>query len=402
MKKCVHIVTTLELGGAQQNTLFTVRNLARFEGILITGREGIINSPQTQSRRIPFLIRKVNPFFDFLAFAEIFFLLRKIRPVIVHTHSSKAGILGRWAAYFSKVPVIIHTFHGFGFNDWQRPAARKFFIFLEKITAKISTHLFAVSIKNIEKAVRLGICERDKISLVHSGIDVRKWENHIGRKQAKGNFGIGENTPVCGMVACFKKQKNPLAFVEVARRLKRIFSEMKFILVGDGVLRPAVEKKIRQYRLGDSFILTGWRTDIEKIIPAFDVNVLTSLWEGLPRVILEAGVCLIPQVVSDVDGNSEIITDGVTGFLVKPWNIAGFVEKIKYLIENPGAARIFAHKLRKKITGDFEINNMVYLIEQKYATLLKSSRLANSLPAAGRMENVESENQNDTGQKGQK
>ncbi len=369
MKKCVHIVTTLELGGAQQNTLFTVANLKKFEGILITGREGIIRIPRRKSFRVPFLIRKINPFFDFLAFVEIFSILKRIRPEIVHTHSSKAGIVGRWAAYFSKVPVIIHTFHGFGFNDWQHPFVRKLFISVEKITAKITTHFFAVSVKNIEKAVRLGICAKSKISLVHSGIDTKRWENHISTYEAKRNFGISEDAPVCGMVACFKKQKSPTTFVEIAKILKKKYPRMRFILVGDGVMRGEIEERIKKYRLADAFILTGWRRDVKNIIPAFDVNVLTSLWEGLPRVILEAGVCLVPSVASDVDGNSEIIQDGVTGFLVKPGAVRKFTEKISYLIEHPEAARIFAHKLRKKIVGDFDINNMVYLIEQKYSTL---------------------------------
>jgi len=369
MKKCVHIVTTLELGGAQQNTVFTVANLKGFQGVLIAGSEGIIAAEGITTYRVSALVRKMNPVKDILALIGIWVLLRKIKPEIVHTHSSKAGIIGRWAAFFAGVPVIIHTFHGFGFNDWQRPFTKKLFIFAEKATAKISTHLFAVSVKNLEKAVVLGICKNSGISLVHSGIDIKKWEGRITPKQARERFGIPPAVPVCGMVACFKPQKAPVDFVEIAKRLLKIYPEMRFILVGDGVLRGEIEKKLHKYRIADSFILAGWRNDPENILPAFDVNVLTSLWEGLPRVILEAGVCIIPSVVSEVDGNSEIITDGISGFLIKPRDIDGFVKKIDYLFKNPDVARVFAHKSRKKIIGDFDIRNMVCLIEQKYEEL---------------------------------
>jgi len=373
MRKCVHIVTTLELGGAQQNTVFTAGNLRNFEGILIAGNEGIIKAGGITTYRVSALARKINPVKDIIALFGIFVLLRKIKPEIVHTHSSKAGILGRWAAFFAGVPVIIHTFHGFGFNDWQRPFTKKLFIFAEKITAKISTHLLAVSVKNVEKAVALEICKNQKISLMHSGIDVKKLESRPTPNKARECFGISPSVPVCGMVACFKPQKSPLDFVETAKRLLKIYPEMRFILVGDGVLRREIEKRLHKYRIADSFILTGWRKDPENILPAFDVNVLTSLWEGLPRVILEAGVCMIPSVVSEVDGNCEIITDNVSGFLVRPRDIGGFVEKIDYLFKNPDVARVFAHKLRKKIIGDFDIRNMVCLIERKYEELLSAA-----------------------------
>ena len=369
-KICVHIVTTLELGGAQQNTLFTVANMSSFRGILISGAEGITEAEGIEAYRIGALVRKINPFKDIAAFFSLYSILRKIKPRIVHTHSSKAGILGRWAAFYAGVPVIIHTFHGFGFNDRQRACVRKAYILAEKMAAKISTALFAVSANNLEKALALGICPADKISVLHSGIDMKSWEGRLSREEAKKNFGIARDVPVVGMVACFKAQKAPLDFIEVAARVKKLNPRAKFIMAGDGVLRGEIEKSIHRHRLGDDVILAGWRTDMEKVLPAFDVSVLTSLWEGLPRVSLEAGVCLIPQVLSDVDGVSEIIEDGVTGYLVKPHDIDTFVARIDFLIKNPDQGRLMAHKLKKKLTGDFDIRAMVRLIEQKYGEIL--------------------------------
>ncbi|PKN00059.1 MAG: hypothetical protein CVU78_03225 [Elusimicrobia bacterium HGW-Elusimicrobia-2] len=371
-KICVHIVTTLELGGAQQNTLFTVANMSAFRGVLIAGREGMTEPGGIEVYRIGSLVREINPFKDIAAFFSLYRILRKLKPHIVHTHSSKAGILGRWAAFFARVPVIIHTFHGFGFNDRQKPRVRKTYIRAEKMTAKISTALFAVSKNNLEKAVSLGICPVEKISVVHSGIDMKAWEGNIPRADAKKSFGIAKDVPVVGMAACFKEQKAPLDFIEAAERVKKLNPRTKFIIVGDGILREEIEKSIYRHRLGDDVILAGWRTDMEKVLPAFDVNVLTSLWEGLPRVSLEAGACLIPQVLSDVDGVSEIIEDGVTGYLVAPHDIETFVERIDFLIKNPDQGRVLAHRLRKKLTGDFDIRAMVRLIEEKYAGIMGS------------------------------
>jgi len=370
-KICVHIVTTLELGGAQQNTLFTVKNMTDFHGILIAGCEGITEPAGVEVYRVKYLIRELSFFKDIAAFFSLYKILKKIKPEIVHTHSSKAGILGRWAAFFAGVPVIIHTFHGFGFNDRQKPSVRAKYIWAEKMTAKISTALFAVSEKNVEKALSLGLCPPDKISVVHSGIDMKRWEGRLSREAAKKSFGIAANVPVVGMAACFKEQKAPLDFIEIAYRVKKLNPETKFIIVGDGVLREEIEKRIYKYRLGDDVTLAGWRPDIENVLPAFDVSVLTSLWEGLPRVSLEAGVCLIPQALSNVDGAPEIIEDGVTGYLVEPHDIDTFVSRIDHLIKNPDEGRVLAHKLRKKLTGDFDIRGMVRLIEQKYSEIIK-------------------------------
>ena len=371
-KICVHIVTTLELGGAQQNTLFTVTNMTDFSGVLIAGCEGIIEPSLVEVYRVKHLVRELNFFKDIAAFFLLYRLLRKIKPKIVHTHSSKAGILGRWSAYLARVPVIIHTFHGFGFNDRQKASVRAKYIWAERMTAKISTALFAVSEKNVEKALSLRICTGDKISVVHSGIDMKRWEGRLSRSAAKKSFGIAADIPVVGMAACFKEQKAPLDFIEIAYHVKKLNPGTKFIIVGDGILRGEIEKRIYKYRLGDDIILAGWRPDIEAVLPAFDVNVLTSLWEGLPRVSLEAGVCLTPQVLSNVDGSAEIIEDGVTGYLVEPHDINTFVSRIDYLIKNPEEGRVFAHRLRKKLVGDFDIRGMVRLIEQKYREIMNS------------------------------
>ncbi len=148
--KAAHIITSLELGGAQQNTLYTVEHLDKdkFDVTLICGSGGLLDEDADRTGVrvvfIPSLRRKIAPWFDIVAFLKLWEICKKENFTIVHTHSSKAGILGRWAARLAGVPVIIHTVHGWSFNDYQNPALRKFFIWLERLTANITTKIIAV------------------------------------------------------------------------------------------------------------------------------------------------------------------------------------------------------------------------------------------------------------------
>jgi len=237
---------------------------------------------------------------------------------------------------------------------------------LERITGKISDVLIFVSKNNIEKAEKLGIGERSKYFLVHSGIHLDNFEIPVDKKDKKREFGIEEDFSVVGMVACFKRQKNLLTFVEVAGKIKNEFEKVKFILVGDGILREKIEKKIKEIGLENDFILTGWRNDVNEIIKIFDVSVLTSLWEGLPRFILESYYCEIPVVASYVDGNIDIVEEGVSGFLLEPFDVEGYKKKILILLRNPDLRKKMGLKGKEKIKGDFNIKIMVKKIEELY------------------------------------
>lgn len=375
--KVCHIITKLELGGAQKNTLFTVSNLdpSKFETYLISGEEGILDGEARErlGERAIFvreMKRSINPFYDFIALIKLTVRLRKIKPKIIHTHSSKAGILGRWAGFFSGVKVRIHTIHGFGFSPYHPLPVRWLFIFLEKITSLITSHFICVSKNNLEDGKRLGIIKEGKASIIRSGVELEKFMNvSVDIEKKKRELGLPLNKKIIGMVACFKPQKAPLDFVRIAKILKKSRNDLHFIMIGDGELRKDIEEEIERLGLKEDFSLLGWRRDIEEIFKIVDVFVLTSLWEGLPQVIPQAYAGGVPMVVTDVDGNKEFIEDGINGFTFKPHDIESASKRICELIDSSDLRAKFVMEGRKKLK-EFDARFMVESQEKLYLRLI--------------------------------
>jgi glycosyltransferase involved in cell wall biosynthesis len=382
--KVVHIITKLELGGAQENTLFTVMHLRRdrYTPVLISGSEGILVEEAQQLREgelhfVPELAREIRPLKDIIALfklTKILTQLRRTAAIIVHTHSSKAGILGRWAACLAGSKVIIHSVHGFSFNDFQPRLVRAFYIFLERITSCITTRFIAVSQANIEKGIEERIFKRDQVVLIRSGIEIEKYY-HVKPERAKKRkeLGIDATIPLVAMIACFKPQKSPLDFVKVAKRVSDEVDQVKFLLVGDGILRPKIEALIKEYQIEDKVMLLGWRRDIPEIMGCIDIVVLTSRWEGLPRVFPQAMASGVPVVATGVDGAPEAIHHGVNGFLVPPGDSEGIVEKVLFLIQHPESARAMG-KEGRRLVKEFAIEKMMTQQEELYEMLLAQGR----------------------------
>ncbi len=381
--KVVHIITKLENGGAQRNTLYTVEHLDRkgYEPILIFGPGGGLDRdaealPDVRIIKIPLLIRKINLFKDCIALLWLIIVLKFAKVQIVHTHSSKAGILGRWAAYFARVPVIIHTFHGFGFHDYQSPIVKWLYIILERVTAKKTHALIAVSKENVTKGLHYNIGIPNQYTVIHSGIKFDDFCNaDVDIQAKKKELGINTDSHLIGMVACFKPQKAPLDFIRMAAIVARELPEVQFLLVGDGELRHDIEEKIKELQLKDKVILAGWRDDIAEIMRILDIFVLTSLWEGLPRVIPEAllsGVCVI---ATDVDGTREIITDGANGILFAPGDVEDLSEKVVRLIKDEQFREKILKQSRESVDKNYNIDIMVKEIEDLYQECIKKWEL---------------------------
>ncbi len=374
-EKIVHIITRLELGGAQQNTLYTLENLQKGRsGFLVAGRGGYLDSTAKKSGKYsvsfcPFLVRKVFPSADILAFFWIYFYLLSLKPAVVHTHSSKAGIIGRWAAYFARVPVIIHTFHGFGFTPLQKPFVRKSFIFLERITATLSDVLITVARDNIRKALAERIGKKSQYIVIHSGIDIKKFEKAKEFANIKNNLGIKPSEKVVGNISCFKPQKGLEVFVRACAELKTK-GDYRFVLAGDGVLRDKIEKLICEHGLTDEIILSGWVDGAEKVLPAMDVMLHTAYFEGLPRVFPEAMACGVPVVATEVDGASDIIIDGVNGFLAAPGDYRALAAKTYELLENRDLRKKIADEARRRLKEDFDIRKMSENLNELYKSEL--------------------------------
>jgi glycosyltransferase involved in cell wall biosynthesis len=378
----VHIITKLELGGAQQNTLFTVSHLDRevYQPVLISGTEGILveEAKQLSGVNVHFvsdLVREINPLKDFRALVKIRRILKQIREgaksskVIVHTHSSKAGVLGRWAACLAGLRLIVHSVHGFSFNDYQPVLVRSFYILLERITALITTAFVTVSEADRGEGIRRRIFTKANVSLIRSGIDIKRFDDlPSDRISLRRNLGIDQHAPVIALIACFKPQKAPLDFVRVAKMVLDERSDALFYLVGDGRLRFQIEQLIEELNIRDKVILLGWRRDIPEIMHSIDLLVLTSLWEGLPRVLPQAMASGVPVVATNVNGAPEAIRNGLNGYLLPPGDRAGMAKKIIYLINNPEEARKMGRKGRE-LVEEFDIWKMVKQQEVLYHNL---------------------------------
>ncbi len=375
----VHIITKLELGGAQQNTLYTAEHLDRekFNVALITGNEGYLINRAMNLKDIDLyfvdeLVREINPFRDYVALKKIRKILKDkaqicgTERIIVHTHSSKAGILGRWAARQNGIPFIIHTFHGFGFNDFQNALKRSFYIFLERMTANISTALIAVSEANIKKALKLGIGKQNQFHLIRSGIKVEDYSgNPAGKEEARRALSLPADIPLVGAVACFKPQKDLLTFVRAAREVSDEIPNAKFVLAGDGIMRRKIEDEIKKLSLVDKFILLGWTEKTSLFLRAIDVLLHTALWEGLPRVLPESVATGVPVVATDVDGNKEAVAEGINGFLTAPGDYADMAKKVCGILKDEALYEKLSNN-QGLIDDTFHIDTMVRLQEKLY------------------------------------
>ncbi|MDD5772636.1 MAG: glycosyltransferase family 4 protein [bacterium] len=355
--KIIQIITKLELGGAQAIVLDLCRKLIseKNEVVLITNDEGVLvpDAKKIEKLKIyflPELDRKITPLKDLKCFNKIKNIIKEEKPDIVHTHSSKAGILGRFAARSNKVPVIVHTIHGFAFNDYQGYLTRKLFIILEKLTANFTDRLIAVSYDVMEKGLKENIGVKEQYKVIYNGVDVNLLQNiNIDRSIKIKELGLDPNIPIVGMVACLKPQKAPGDFIKMANMILENHQKSQFILAGDGILRDEVEFLVKRYKLEKNVRLLGWRRDLPELLSIMDVFVLTSLWEGLPLTVLEAMAAGKPVVINKIDGNKDIVIDGENGFLCEPKNIKQMAEKVVYLLNDHNKAGSMGEKAKQSV-----------------------------------------------------
>ncbi|MEW6247490.1 MAG: glycosyltransferase family 4 protein [Nitrospirota bacterium] len=382
MDTVCHVITKLELGGAQEVALFTVSHLdrARFRPALVTGPDGLLTAEAkalsgVDVQVLPPLRREIRPLHDLLALIQLVRLFRKLRPTIVHTHSSKAGILGRWAAWFARVPVVVHTVHGYGVTPRQPAWLRKMLVGLERFTGRVTTHWVAVSKADIEQGLRWGLFTRERVSLVRPGIDPRPFSTALSdsqRHRLRAEVGVQDGELLVGTVACLKPQKAPLDFVAVAARVCRRLPSVRFVLVGDGELREPVEAAIRKAGLQERLRLLGWRRDVPALMQALDVFLLTSHWEGLPRVLLEARASGLPVVATRVGGSEEAIVEGEHGWLCRAGDVDGMAQRVCRVLEDAGR-RSRLRVRRDPLPQEFEIHEMVRQYEALYGQLRPGS-----------------------------
>ena len=381
--KVVHFITRLIIGGAQENTLLTVEDQHRDYGDSVTlitgpglGPEGsLIERAQRGGfdlEILPTLRRRIAPWDDWQSFRQLLRLLRQIKPDVLHTHSSKAGVLGRAAAAKLRIPVV-HTIHGPSFYAGQNGIAYRFAVAAEKWAAQRSDQFISVCDAMTEQYVAAGVAARDRFVTIYSGMEVEPFlQPPRSPETVRRELGFEPEHVVIGKVARLFHLKGHDSVIRAAGAVVARCSQARFLFVGDGILRGQFEADIAQAGLSDYFVFTGLVPPerIPELISATDIVVHTSLREGLARVLPQGLIAGKPVVSYDIDGAREVAIPGETGFLLPPHAVDQLADALCELAGDADLRSRLGQTGRERFTEQFRHETMTRRIREVYASLI--------------------------------
>jgi len=382
--RVMHVITRMIVGGAQENTLFNCMDLIRDFGDevkLITGptegAEGkLLAHSSTDGLTIevqPSLIRSIHPIHDARALVALKASILAWQPDVVHTHSAKAGLLGRYAAWKCRVPCVIHSVHGAPFHPFQNRLSRRFFVACERWAANRCHHMISVANAMTELMVAAKVAERSKFTTIYSGMDVEPFLNSAKHREGvRKRLGFQETDVVFGKIARLYHLKGHTYVIQAAKQVCNQNPRIKFLFVGDGILREQFELEILRSGLSDRFVFTGLvpPDQVPDYIGAMDVLVHASLREGLARALPQALIASKPAISFDIDGAKEVVLDGETGFLLPAKQILGLSQAIDQLARNEGLREKMGQRGRVLFTEQFRHETMTRKIRELYVSLL--------------------------------
>jgi glycosyltransferase involved in cell wall biosynthesis len=381
--KIVHIITRLIIGGAQENTLLSCEGQhdRGHEVTLITGPpigpEGsLLDRAQRYGYRVEVLDemrRSILPGKDFRIMRHMASRLGEIRPEVVHTHSSKAGILGRRAACKARVPAIIHTIHGLAFTASTWRIVNEIYKMTERKAARWSTKIVCVADAMRDQSLAAGIGRPDQYVTVYSGMETGPFLNPpVPREVIRHELGLDERHVVVGTIARLFHLKGHEDLLSIAPMLCAQFPELRFLWVGDGILRAEFERQMDAMNLRDRFILTGMVPpgEVPKYTAAMDILAHPSRREGLARALPQGSLAGIPTITYDIDGAKEGTLDGQTGFVVPPFDALKLSSAIAMLVRDPALRREMGCRGRAFAGQRFDVKTMVDGLEAVYRDAL--------------------------------
>jgi glycosyltransferase involved in cell wall biosynthesis len=375
--RVAHVITESNLGGAQRNTLLTLRGLlgADWDVELIAG-DGGGGALIAEARRlgvvahvVPDLVRPVDGIRDVRALVALYRLCRQRRYDIVHTHSTKAGLLGRAAAWSAGVPVIVHTVHGAPF-EIRGDARSRVFLGLERLAARVTDRLVCVGEAFREEVVSWRIASDVKLVTVYSGVDFGALVPRRTVAETKRALALDGAWPVVGCVGRLSEQKAQHALVEAVAALRTAYPGIRLLLVGDGPLRPVVEATSRRLGCADAVALLGERDDVADLLEVFDIYAMSSRWEGVGRALTEAMACGRPVVATDVDGVREIVVHERTGLLVPSRDPTALAAAIDRLAADGALAQRLGAAARLRVRALMRVDRMIADLDALYRGLL--------------------------------
>lgn len=349
----------------------------RFEVEVLAGRgepdEGSLWAEAAErgvvTHRVEALQREVNPRRDLQAYRAIARQIRAGRYDIVHTHISKAGVLGRRAAHRAKTPSVVHTYHGSVAEIGGRSLAGSLFLSIERRAAAVSDRLLAISADVQKHLLSLGVGTGPQFRVIPNGIDLAYFDPAGSYPRPAGVTG----SPVIGCIASLTPEKGLATLVEAVPRLAAQYPSLQVCIVGDGPLRADLEREAQAGGLESRVQFCGATADVRPYLSSFDVLALPSLSEGMGRVLMEAMAMNVPVVASRTGGVPEVVTDGETGLLVSPGDPAALAEGLAALLGDEAGRRAMAERARRRVAEEFSLDRMIRSVEQIYMDLVAGS-----------------------------
>jgi glycosyltransferase involved in cell wall biosynthesis len=384
--RVLHVITRLIVGGAQENTVATVLGLHGRPGLslslisgLSSGSEGSLENrfeacPGILSL-LPSLVRPISPWQDVRAATELTRLMRERRPHIVHTHSGKAGILGRLAARRASIPVIVHTIHGPSFGPFQGPLSNLVFRGAECYAARCTDHFISVADAMTRQYLRAGIGREEQFTRIWSGFDLQPFLEAGNKPSLRSSLGFTDDDFVVVKLARLTELKGHEELLCAAARLSSRCPRLKLLLIGDGPLRHKLETMASRSGLRERVVFAGLVSPgaVPELIGAADVLVHLSRREGLPRALPQALAAGKPVIAYACDGAPEVCVDGETGFLVKPGDIETLCKRIEEIASNPDLGRRLGERGREIVRSRFDVRSMVDAIHELYLQLSRAA-----------------------------
>lgn len=393
--RVAHVITRLILGGAQENTLFNCEDLIQLYGddvLLITGPalgpEGSLLDRALKNvpiELIPELRREIHPQRDFTTYRKLKHALASFGPDVVHTHSAKGGVLGRLAGRAVGAPVVVHSVHGAPWHPYQSMMARKLIKASERYAARYCDHFICVADAMRDQLVAAGVAPAERFSTIYSGMDVEPLlhaSNH--RPRVRQQLGYRDEHVVVGKIARLFHLKGHAEVIDAAAAVVRENPLVRFLFVGDGLLRQELQSQIRRRGLEPYFQFTGLvpPEQIPELIGAMDVLVHASLREGLARALPQALIAGRPAISYDIDGAREVVLPQETGFLLVPRDIAGMSQAILALAGDADLRRRLGDQGQRRFTDLFRHEHMTEQIRAIYVQLLQQKQSVSPVPAA--------------------
>jgi glycosyltransferase involved in cell wall biosynthesis len=379
MRVC-HVTTRFIRGGADENTAYSCNGqvLAGHDVHLIVGRDAEpgqleLLRPEVQVWRASKLVREVSPLVDTAGLFELWSLFRRIKPDIVHTHQSKAGIIGRLAAYLARVAIIIHGVHILPFVNISRIEAIVYRT-LERLVAPLTDAYVDVGKEMRDECLSAGIGDPNRHVVIPSGMDLARFSVALRTKirwpEVFDAQGIAVSNPrFVLLVSRLEERKGQLEFLSAFAEVAKEFPDVVLAIAGEGPDQGRIADRIRELGLSRRAILAGFRTDIERLMAVAEIGILTSRREGLPRVLIQYALMGLPIVAMDIPGAREIVTPGVNGFLAPPGDWTAMRESLSRLLREPETCRRIATAQGRLNFSSWSIEGMNTQLNLLYETL---------------------------------